>query len=35
MPTNVDIGITPVPDGGDVHWSRDDLTVAEGLAVRW
>ena len=23
MPTNVETGITPLPDGGEVHWSRE------------
>lgn len=26
MPTNVDSGITPLPDGSEVHWSREDVT---------
>ena len=30
MPTNVDSGVTPLPDGGEVHWSREE--VSEGAA---
>jgi len=26
MPTDVDSGVTPLPDGGEVHWSREDTT---------
>ena len=22
MPADVDSGVTPLPDGGEVHWSR-------------
>ena len=26
MPTNVDAGITQLPDGDEVHWSREEVT---------
>ena len=26
MPTNVDSGVTPLPDGGEVQWSREEVT---------
>jgi len=32
MPTNVETGITPLPDGDEVHWSREEVS-AEAAAL--
>ena len=26
MPINVDSGVTPLPDGSEVRWSREEVT---------
>lgn len=40
MPTNLETGITPLPDGGEVHWAREEAAretarrVAPRLSLR-